>query len=143
MEIERKFLVKSLPPGWNRSAATRIRQGYFNLRGNQLQIRLRQKGNRSFITIKTGQGRVRQEEGIPITHRQFESLWPLVRSASILKQRFEIPFRQWRIELDEYEGAHRGLRTAEIEFASRRQSESFKPPPWLGREVTGQRHYCE
>jgi adenylate cyclase len=40
------------------------------------------------------------------------------------------------IELDVYGGALPGLVVAEVEFDSEQASESFVPPPWLGREVT-------
>jgi CYTH domain-containing protein len=44
--------------------------------------------------------------------------------------------------MDVYQGPHRGLMTAEIEFDSRRESHSFHAPDWLGRDVTGKRQYA-
>ena len=41
------------------------------------------------------------------------------------------------IELDVYEGDLGGLVTAEVEFPSEADAERFDPPPWLGRDVTG------
>jgi adenylate cyclase len=142
MEIERKFLVKSLPSGWKTAPHSRIRQGYFSLCEKGIEIRLREKGAQHFITIKGGRGRVRLEEEISISKERFAALWPLVRAASVLKTRFRMRHRSNKIELDVYEGPHRGLVTAEVEFRSKREGDTFKPPPWFGREITGERRYA-
>src|SRR5436190_15687709 len=104
MEIERKYRVKALPHGWKSARPSRIRQGYFPLRGKQIEIRLRQKGSQYFITIKAGRGRVRLEEEIAISKKRFAALWPLVREASISKTRYRIPYKNNTIEVDVYEG---------------------------------------
>ncbi len=141
MEIERKFLVKSLPPGWKAAPGSPIRQGYFSLCDKNVEIRLRQQSSKRFITVKAGRGRSRLEEEIAISSQRFEALWPLVRRASIVKKRYRIPCGGLAIALDVYQGRHRGLMTAEVEFRSDREAEAFEPPPWLGREITGHRRY--
>ena len=90
MEIERKFLVKSLLPGWRKSSGCRIRQEYFALQPKDVEIRLRQKDKGYFLTIKAGRGRVRLEEEVPISKQGFERLWPLVRHACVVKTRYSI-----------------------------------------------------
>jgi CYTH domain-containing protein len=142
VEIERKFLVRSLPAGWKRAANSRIRQAYFPLRGKQFEIRIREKGNKHFVTIKAGRGTVRAEEEAEISKKSFQNLWPLVCAASIVKRRYRIPHKGKTIELDVYEGPHRRLKTAEVEFRSRREADSFTPPEWFGREITGSRKYA-
>jgi adenylate cyclase len=142
MEIERKFLVKSLPPGWKPASGSPIRQGYFSLRDQGVEIRLREKASKCFITIKAGRGRVRLEEEIPISRKRFETLWPLVRVASVAKKRYRIPRAGRVIELDIYQGRRRGLMVAEVEFRSVGDAKAFQPPPWLGREITGNRRYA-
>jgi CYTH domain-containing protein len=142
LEIERKFLVKSPPAGWQQQPHSRIRQGYFPIRAQELEIRLRRQDRRYFITIKTGHGRTRREEEIPIPRGRFAALWPLTRGARIAKTRYRIPFKRLTIEMDVYERPHRGLRTADIEFDSRRESKGFYPPEWLGREITGNPRYA-
>ena len=62
-------------------------------------------------------------------------------SARIAKRRYRIPCHGHTIEMDVYQGPHRGLITADIEFNSVRASRSFEPPKWLGREITGSRQY--
>lgn len=136
LEIERKFLVKSLPPGWKRRPHSRIVQGYFPLASRQIEMRVRRKDNQRFITIKGGRGRVRLEEEIKIPGKQFDALWPLTRGC-ISKTRYRIPCQGKTIEMDVYDGRHRGLVTADIEFKSRGEAEKFQFPDWFGREVTG------
>lgn len=142
MEIERKFLVKNCPVGLKRLAGSKIRQGYFPVCGHKLEIRLRQKGSQCFITFKEGRGKVRREEEIRISKKHFKKLWPLVRAASVTKTRYRIGHAGRTIELDVYGGAHRGLKVAEVEFPSGRKGNAFKPPGWIGREITGNRRYA-
>lgn len=141
LEIERKFLVKRLPTAWKRKRSSHIVQGYFPIAGNKVEIRLRQKGAQHFITVKGGHGRRRLEEEIEIPLSKFLALWPLTRRARIAKRRYEIPFSDHTIEMDFYEGRHRGLITVEVEFDSLRASHAFEPPDWFGREITGERKY--
>ena len=142
LEIERKFLVNQSPVGWKRCASVQIVQGYFPMAGRDVEIRLRRKGLKHFITIKGGHGRRRLEEEIEISKPVFRSLWPLTRAARIAKRRYRIPCHGHTIEMDVYQGPHRGLITADIEFDSVRASRSFDPPKWLGREITGSRQYA-
>ena len=142
LEIERKFLVEKPPPGWKRRASSEIVQGYFPLSSKELEIRLRRKGSKHFITIKGGRGRTRLEEEIQIPKRRFRALWPLTRPARISKRRYEIPCDGHTIEMDVYHGPHRGLVTADVEFASERESRAFRPPEWFGREITAKRQYA-
>ena len=142
LEIERKFLIETLPLGWKRQPHMRIVQGYFPITSRELEIRLRRIGPKLFITIKNGRGHSRQEEEIELRKEQFVPLWPLTRSARIAKTRYRIPFSGRTIEMDVYERRHRGLVTADVEFDSIRQSKLFEPPEWFGREITGHRKYA-
>ena len=142
LEIERKFLVKRLPPGLACCASSRIVQGYFPIASKGLEIRLRRKGSQHFITVKGGSGRCRLEEEIAISEKKFRSLWPLTRPARVAKRRYRIPCHGRTIELDIYQGPHRGLLTADIEFDSVPQSRSFECPAWLGPEITGNRQFA-
>jgi len=142
LEIERKFLVKQLPPGWKTRAFSQIIQGYFPMAKKDLEIRLRRKDWQHFITVKGGRGHTRFEEEIPIPEPSFRVLWPLTGTTQIFKRRYKIPFDQHTIEIDVFGGSHRGLVTADVEFNSLRESRSFQPPEWLGREITGNRQYA-
>jgi CYTH domain-containing protein len=125
-----------------RHASAQIVQGYFPMAGKDLEIRLRHKGSKQFITVKSGHGRRRLEEEIGIPESTFRSLWPLTRAARIARRRYRIPCHGQTIEMDVYQGPHRGLITADVEFDSLPASRSFQPPDWLGREITGRRQYA-
>ena len=142
LEIERKFLVKSLPAGWKRTAHSRITQGYLPVCVEALEIRLRKRDSKHFLTIKGGRGRKRLEEEIELSQKTFDALWPLTRGARISKTRYQIPFRGKIIQVDVFHGRLRGFVLAEVEFESVRQSRSFQPPDWLGREVTCELQYA-
>jgi len=141
LEIERKFLVKSLPRDLRRRPHSRIVQGYFPLVSHKLEMRLRHKDDERFITIKGGRGRIRLEEEIKIPKTTFTALWPFTEGC-ISKTRYRIPCSGKTIEMDVYDGRHRGLVTADIEFKSRREAAGFQIPDWFGREITGNWRYA-
>jgi CYTH domain-containing protein len=143
IEIERKFLVTRLPNDLDRHPARPIRQGYLAIEGGGNEVRVRQIGDATVLTVKRGGGRTRIEEEIPIEPAAFERLWPLTEGRRVVKTRHLVPLQGGLVvELDVYEGALAGLVTAEIEFPSEAASSAFSPPPWLGREVTGDVRYA-
>jgi len=73
LEIERKFLVERPPAGWKRRASSHIVQGYFPMASEDVEIRLRRKGSKHFISIKGGRGRRRLEEEIEIPESKFRA----------------------------------------------------------------------
>jgi CYTH domain-containing protein len=86
---------------------------------------------------------VRVEEEIPIEAERFAALWPLTEGRRIDKVRHYVPLDGGlEAELDVYAGALEGLLTAEIEFPSEAAAGAFFPPPWLGRDVTGDSAYA-
>ena len=142
VEIERKFLVKRLPAGWKSCPSSQLVQGYFKMSGRAAEIRLRRKDATHFITIKSGHAEQRVEVEIEIEKAQFDAIWPLTLAARIAKRRYRIPYAGHTIELDVYQGPHRGLQTADVEFKSVRACRAFQPPDWLGREISGSRRYA-
>jgi len=140
-EIERKFLTHKLPQDVHRYALKKIIQGYLAITEDGTEIRLRKIGNAYFQTVKSGQGLKRQEVETELTDFQFSLLWSLTEGKRVEKRRYDIPFEDWIIELDIYEGALEGLVTAEVEFNSQEDAESFTPPEWMGQEVTQDERY--
>jgi adenylate cyclase len=140
IERERKYLVNRLPPGLSRRPHRLIEQGYLDIRmsdGKSRELRIRRDGNDFVLTIKAGKGRARQEEEAPIPRSAARLLWPLTKGRRLKKVRYEIPYDGLTIELDVYRGRLRGLRIAEVEFASDAGLRRFEPPDWFGKEVTG------
>jgi CYTH domain-containing protein len=141
VEIERKFLLPGEPP--ELPAGEPIEQGYLAVAPDGVEVRVRRRGDRATLTVKSGPAHVRVEEELEIDPRRFEALWALTEGRRIAKTRHVVPLGdELAAEVDVYEGAHAGLLTAEIEFPSEQASAAFAPPAWLGREVTGDPRYA-
>jgi adenylate cyclase len=140
-EIERKFLLKELPPGLNRFRSYPIAQGYLANEPGGRHVRLRKKGKTVSLTFKVGRGLAREEREVKLSPKQFASLWPATTGRRLRKFRYEIPWKNLKIEIDVYRGRNHGLVVAEVEFPSQASCRKFKPPDWFGREVTGEKRY--
>jgi CYTH domain-containing protein len=140
-EIERKFLVKNLPPALDGYRRRVILQGYLVTEENDLEIRLRKSNENHYLTIKRKFGLDRDEFDIPLSEEKWRELWPLTEGRRLQKLRFDIPAGERTIELDVYQGQNDGFVVAEVEFPSIEAAREFAPPPWLGREVTGEPEY--
>ena len=142
MEIERKFLIPSPPPDLQAFPCTPIEQAYVAIDPAGTEVRVRRRGGTTTLTVKGGRGRARAEEELEIDGGHFERLWELAGGRSLQKRRYEIPTDDGlTIELDVYEGALAGLRTAEVEFDSSEAADRFVPPAWFGPEVTKEDAY--
>ena len=142
-EIERKFLVDALPPGLGDHRAEAIEQGYLAIAQDGVEVRIRRRGGKDTLTVKSGPAMVRVEEEIPIEGDRFATLWPLTEGRRLVKTRHYVPLAGGlTAELDVYGEALEGLMTAEVEFPSVAAAEAFAAPAWLGREVTGDAAYA-
>jgi adenylate cyclase len=139
VEIERKFLVAD-PPELAESDSEPVEQGYLAT-GAGGEVRLRRIGDAHRLTVKLGAGIARDEAEIDLTREQFEALWPLTEGRRLRKRRYAIREGDAEIELDVFEGPHRGLAIAEVEFDSEPDARRFRPPTWFGDEVTGDDAY--
>jgi adenylate cyclase len=141
VEIERKFLVGAVPDLSGYESIS-IEQGYLALAvDGGAEVRLRRKDGERLLTVKGGTGEVRAEEEIELDAERFDSLWPLTEGRRLAKTRYLIPLGEHTAELDVYAGELEGLVTAEVEFDSEAEADGFRPPEWLGREVTGDERY--
>lgn len=140
-EIEKKFLLRSLPTG--AANGTKIRQGYLSV--GSPEVRVRAKGEKFFLTGKSGAGFVRQEQEYEISKDVFDILWALTGNARIEKTRYEIVADdglKW--EIDEFQISRiERLFLAEVELPN----ESVVPeiPPVISevieRDVTDEEAY--
>ncbi|MBL0940238.1 MAG: CHAD domain-containing protein [Gemmatimonadaceae bacterium] len=139
LEIERKFLLKSVPPHARHVPPTRIDQGW--IPGTQLRERLRRSTRpdgtvRCTRTIKFGPASARVELEEQTSDTLFESMWPLTRDARIRKLRHAVPHGDHVWEIDVF--LDRELVLAEVELSS--LDEVFALPEWLApfieRDVT-------
>lgn len=137
-EIERKFLVNDPPPADALGPGTRLRQGYLAEDG-EVQVRVRITDARSTMTVKAGHGLRRVEVEEAVDRAAAEALWPYTAGRRVEKVRHRVPVGGGRVaDVDLYEGDLAGLCTAEVEFATVADAERFEPPPWFGRDVTGE-----
>jgi CYTH domain-containing protein/CHAD domain-containing protein len=142
VEIERKFLVGEPPPDLGGCASDHIEQGYVALDGDAVEVRVRRRGGRATLTVKQGSGHARLEEEIALGRARFERLWELTEGRRLEKVRHLVPVGDVTVELDVYGGVLAGLVVAEVEFDSESESDAFRPPDWLGEEVTGDERYA-
>ena len=134
VEIERKFLVKN--EKWKNSVKRRfsIKQGYLSLDPERV-VRIRLKDQKGFLTIKgrsEGITRVEFEYKIPL--EEAKQMLLLCKQPMIEKVRHEIFYKGKLWELDEFEGANKGLVLAEIELNN--ENDFFLLPNWVGVEVS-------
>ena len=108
MEIERKFLIKSLPDNLESYSCDTLIQAYIS---TEPVIRVRQK-NEDYILLS-------KKDGI-----------------SIKKKRYKIPDTPYLIELDVFEGDYNGFCMAEVEFSDIDSANAYNAPAWFGPEVT-------
>ncbi len=112
--------------------------------GGDIEIRLREVGDRQVLTVKRGHGEVRDEVEVEISPEQFEALWPLTDGQRLSKRRRRVPLDEGDLvaEVDTYEEGLEGLVVAEVEFGSESEADAFEPPPWLGAEITGDQRFA-
>jgi CYTH domain-containing protein len=141
MEIERKFLVDHLPASSDDMRGERIRQGYLIVAEGGIELRIRQKQDRFYQTIKTGEGLSRTEIEIELSRGQFDQLWPHTDGRRVGKTRYQVAVGKHTAELDRFEGDLTGLLLVEVEFSSVEDAWRFAPPDWFGVEVTEDSRY--
>lgn len=139
MEIERKFLVSSLPENLQSYPCRVIEQGY--LCTNPV-VRVR-KDNDSFYLTYKGKGMMAREEyNLPLTEEAYSHLIGKADGNIITKHRYEIPDGNgYTIELDIFDGVFSGTVLAEVEFASVEDANNYILPDWFSEDVTNNKDY--
>lgn len=142
VEIERKFLVRK-GDAYKRVAfsCTHIQQGYIPAEGATVRVRVRD--DHAYLTIKSRSqdgGLSRYEFEKEITLDEAEHLFELCQPGVIDKTRYLVPMKDGHVfEVDEFYGENDGLVIAEVELSA--EDEPFELPPFIEREVTGDRRY--
>ena len=64
MEVERKYRLSARPDGLDAHESNRLEQGYLALDPAGAEVRVRRKGAKHILTVKTGKGLARGEEEV-------------------------------------------------------------------------------
>lgn len=134
MEIERKFLVKTLPEPLESYRCHLIEQGYLS---SEPVVRIRRQDDDFILTYK-GKGMMSREEyNLPLTEESYYHLKNKIDGNLISKKRYVIPIQNGLfIELDIFLAPFDHLVLAEVEFPDEETANSFTPPDWFGEDVT-------
>lgn len=134
MEIERKYLVDTLPEHLEQYPCKKIEQGYLSV--NPV-VRIRRSNDSYVLTYKGNGLMVREEYNLPLTKEAFAHLRTKIDGRLIQKRRYLIPYQEkYTIELDIFEGSLAPLLLAEVEFETEDEANNFIPPEWFGEDVT-------
>lgn len=141
LEIERKFLVTDDSYKAMAFSSDRIAQGYLCREGGN-STRVRVRGDKGYLTIKGpsmdgGLSRFEWEKEIP--ESEAWELLKLCHGGIIDKTRHLVKCGNHTFEVDEFHGDNDGLVVAEVELEN--ADETFERPPFLGKEVTGDKRY--
>lgn len=134
MEIERKYLIHTLPGNLENYPQKRIEQGYLC---TSPVVRIRRENEEYFLTYKSKGLLSREEYNLPLTQEAYEHLKIKTDGYLISKTRYLLPLDDTHtIELDVFHAPFSPLYLAEVEFASLEEAENFTPPDWFGEDVT-------
>ena len=134
MEIERKFLVRTMPEDLEQYQSHLIEQAY--LCTNPV-VRIRRQDDEYILTWKGKGMMAREEYNLPLTREGYEHMLPKADGNIITKKRYLIPLADGlKAELDIFERKFQGLIIVEVEFPDEQTANSFVPPLWFGKDVT-------
>ena len=165
MEIERKFLIKSLPADLESHAFHTIEQAYLC---TDPVVRVRREDDDYYMTYKgapsTKEGEIGQVEyNMPLDEESYRRLASKAEGILIKKKRYLIPLNEdafdreyllshpdltegiksgeVKIELDVFDDPYDGVVIAEVEFPDEESASKFMPVSWFDKEVTGDPKY--
>ncbi|MBP3762248.1 MAG: CYTH domain-containing protein [Bacteroidales bacterium] len=139
MEIERKYLVDSLPDALDTYPHVEIEQGYLC---TSPTLRVRRAGDAFWFTVKekvrhTSTAIQNREEEFTLSADRYAHLRAKCDGRMVVKTRYRIPLQDGlTAELDIFHGAHQGLMLVEVEFPTLQAADAFTPPFWFGPDVS-------
>ena len=134
MEIERKYIPKTLPENLAQNNHHKIEQAYLN---TAPVVRISKQDNEYFLTYKGGGMMAREEYNLPLNEKSYNHLLTKADGNIITKTRYYIPIHNGlTAELDIFEGKFTNMTLVEVEFSSIDKANSFNPPEWFGKDVT-------
>lgn len=139
MEIERKFIPKTLPENLEKYEHHKIEQAYLC---TGPVVRIRKQDDEYYLTYKGGGMMAREEYNLPLTAQSYQHLLKKADGNIITKTRYLIPLESGlTAELDIFEEKFAGMLLVEVEFDSVEDAEKFEKPDWFGEDVTYDKLY--
>ena len=140
LEIERKFLVKGEYKSLAQSQS-HIVQGYL-CAGSGRSVRIRIRNEKAYVTIKgpaSADGMSRFEWETEVSLEDGQEMIGFCEPGVIDKDRYLVPYKGYIFEVDEFHADNEGLVICEVELGA--PDEVIPIPPFLGKEVTGDKRY--
>jgi len=140
MEIERKFLLNSLPVNIDKFDFSEIEQAYISY---DPEIRIRRKDGSYYLTKKSNGELTRTEIEKEIDSKIYYLLLDYYKENNVIKKkRYFIPLSaRITAEIDVFEDNLEGLKMVEVEFDNEEEAKNFVIPNWFGEEVTYDKNY--
>lgn len=144
MEIERKYLVRQLPPSLEHYEHVEIEQGYL---ATSPTLRIRKAGDAYILTVKekvrTSSSAIHnREEEFSMSMAAYIRLRAKCEGCLVVKTRYLIPLPDGLVaELDVFHGRNEGLLLVEVEFPDTLAADNFKKPDWFGDDVSADKRY--
>lgn len=132
-EIERKFLLKSLP---NLDLLEWIHyERYFIFINDKVEIRIQKKWEKFEFERKEKENIVSyNKEKFEISKEEFD-FFKMMATESIIRDSFSIS-KTPNISIKIYHWKFEGLVRVEVEFENKKQAENFIPLEWFWNEIT-------
>lgn len=134
MEIERKYLLKTLPD-LKTYEFHKIEQAYLC---TSPVVRVRREDETYYMTYKGGGMMAREEYNLPLNQESYQHLKEKADGNVIGKTRYLIPLEKEGLvaEVDVFDPPFAPLILAEVEFETEEQANAFEAPEWFGEDVT-------
>ncbi len=138
-EIEKTFLISSLPQGIEALSPIELLDVYIPEESTHPKLRLRKRGENYEITKKILKNEsdlsIQIEQTIPLTQEEFEAI-SSVSGKKIRKLRYTTLKNGVRMDLDLFLDALYGLALVDFEFQDNKQKNNFISPNFVHRDVT-------
>ncbi len=146
-EIERKWLIKKEDIPYNLKDSNvkvfDIKQTYLCF-DPEMRVRDYNNGESYEYTIKTNMtkdGLIRDEVNIDINKEQYDNLIIKQEGNTIHKTRYQFYDNKQLIAIDIFHDDLDGLAYMEIEFSTKKESDNYKDPKWVIKDVTDDINY--
>ena len=132
-EIERKFLIESMPDLGN--IKPQIYERHFLSRNPSSEIRIQKKGEKyEFERKEKINNLMSKKDKFEITKEKFFKLKE--NSKGIISRESYLLSKNPEISIKIYHGKFEGLKRVEVEFENEVEAHEFKPLVWFGKEIT-------